>query len=144
MAETFKSLMSNRLWVLVGTFFLWMCGSAVMIPHINPISVNYFAWEHAGDRSLDCGAYEAGQLPDACRAGTTASTAWVAGSSFVANAILGLLLVPLSGHFSDTFGRKPFLLAGVSPLWQPCCPLAVAACVHSVGKGMQRALCTVS
>ena len=107
----------SRLCVLIGLYVLWNCGSDLIVPHVNLISINYFASVQAGGRTLDCGIDTTGNLADACRVGNDASTAWSAGSSFLANAVLGICTIPLCGHLSDQFGRKPFLLAGV-PAWE--------------------------
>ena len=124
-----QALLAERLWVLILAFFLFICSVGVLMPHVNPVSVSYFASQRAG-HLLDCSAFKHGEQPEACLHGTADSTTWVAGASFVANSVLGLTLVPLTGFWSDRFGRKPFMLLGA-----PCsgCPSTVAGmmgCSH--------------
>lgn len=111
MEELLRALAKEKLWIIILAFFCWMCGIAIMAPHLVPVAIDYFAAQTAG-HSVQCNDYERSQLPDACTEGASANMSWLAGVSFVANAVLGLTLVPLCGWLSDTYGRKPFFLLG--------------------------------
>jgi MFS family permease len=106
-------LKKDRLWLLLLVFAFWMVGIAVMIPHIQPVAISYFASKRRG-RHIDCsGRNKENHVKDWCRLGTDDNVTWLAASSFVANTILGLAAVPVVGTLSDRYGRKPFFLLGV-------------------------------
>lgn len=126
MDRLLKALLAERLWVVLLVFFLFVCSVGVLMPHTNPVSVSYFASQRAGHR-LDCSTFDHGEQPAACIQGTADSTSWVAGASFVANSVLGLTLVPLTGFWSDRFGRKPFLLLGARQYILMCAQYKVCA-----------------
>jgi MFS family permease len=111
MDELLRALGKDKLWVMILVFFCWMCGNAMMMPHLVPVAIDYFASQALG-HSVQCHDYERKYLPEECMEGASANMSWLAGVSFFANAVLGLTLVPLCGWLSDTYGRKPFFLLG--------------------------------
>jgi MFS family permease len=114
MDDLVQNLVHTGIWRLVLVFFLWICGLGVMIPHINPLSIDYFASKAYG-QPIECSTFDKADKPLECAQGTSSSVAWTASAAFVSNAVLGLTLVPLSGWLSDSFGRKPFILIGARP-----------------------------
>jgi MFS family permease len=89
-----------------------MAGFAVISPHQTPIAVNYFASASSGV-SINCGDFSAGKEPLACTQASTTAVRYVSVASFFSYAILGLVISPVVGWLSDSYGRKPFFLFGV-------------------------------
>ena len=113
MKRVLKELQKDHLWVIFLLFFLWMCSVAMLAPHTTPIGIDFFA-SSVEAAPIRCSEFKnsMGQ-PPACVYGASTNVAWVAGAAFVSNAVLGLTLVPLFGSLSDSYGHKPFFLAGV-------------------------------
>lgn len=116
MATLVATLLSRRLWLVFSSFFLWMAALTVMIPHLTPISVDYFASLEAGVPVSCAGQHsdlDAG-LRAKCARGSATAVRYVSFKSFLSDAVLGLLVSPLVGWMSDAYGRKPFFVAGAS------------------------------
>lgn len=107
MANLYAALQRRRLSLLFACFFLMMAGITIISPHLTPLAINYFA-------SLDCGKFSAGEAPLQCIQGSSTAVRYVSITSFFSNAVLGLLVSPVVGWLSDSYGRKPFFLAGVN------------------------------
>lgn len=107
------TLLRKRLWLLFVSFFLWMAAITLLLPHMTPISVNYFASRAAGV-PVSCEASDKAIVQAACAVGSATAVRYVSITSFLSNAILGLLVSPLAGWLSDSYGRKPFFLVGAS------------------------------
>jgi MFS family permease len=60
---------------------------------------------------LDCELFPPGDQPPPCQNAHSTVVDWSAWTSFVSNTILTFLCAPIVGDLSDTFGRKPFLVA---------------------------------
>lgn len=120
MTGIYATLQRRRLWLLFVCFFLMMAAVAILSPHLTPLAVDYFA-SASGGVEVSCGDYTAGEAPLACTHGSTIAVRYVSVTSFFSNAVLGLLISPVVGWLSDSYGRKPFFLAGVhtSTLWLP-------------------------
>lgn len=84
-----------------------------MSPHLTPVSVNYFANVSLEGIAINCGDFSAGEAPLACVRGSTVAVRYVSVASFFCNSVLGLAVSPIVGWLSDSYGRKPFFLAGV-------------------------------
>eukprot|EP00892_Ulva_mutabilis_P007174 jgi/Ulvmu1/4829/UM020_0115.1 len=121
MADVFSTLRRKRLYLLIFCFFLWMAAAGVLIPHITPISVDYFAAVKGGD-GIKCDgdvsyraqaqSHNSTEAPhlEACRLGSRTAVSWVAITAFFQNG-LAFVVSPLVGWASDGLGRKPFFAA---------------------------------
>jgi MFS family permease len=114
MDTLYQTLLRKRLWIMFLSYFLWIFAITLMIPHVTPISVDFFASKAAGT-PVTCEKPTADTIvPDACAAGSATAVRYVSITSFISSAILGVLVSPLVGWLSDAYGRKPFFLLGVS------------------------------
>ena len=114
MRELARAIARDRVWVLLAVFFASTASVAIVIPHIQAVASDYFASQALG-QPVVCSDIALEDRPQECVAGADRNVQWTAGTSFVANAVLGFLLVPLTGTLSDKWGRKPFFLLGARP-----------------------------
>ena len=105
----------RRLWLLFACFFLMMAGMAIMSPHLTPLAINYFA-SGSGRVGVVCEDFKPAEQPPACAQGSQTAAHYLSLTSFFSNAVLGLSISPVVGWLSDSYGRKPFFLAGVHHL----------------------------
>lgn len=125
MTDVFSTLRTKRLYLLIFCFFLWMASAGVLIPHVTPVSVDYFAATDGGGRLHgSCDGIVASTMQtqgqnstvaahqEACRLGSRTAVSWVAVTAFFQNA-LAFIVSPLVGWASDGFGRKPFFAASI-------------------------------
>lgn len=123
MADVFSTLRKKRLYLLIFCFFLWMAAAGVLIPHVAPISVDFFAATKSSDGvGIACDGNVSGPAhtqgrnatlsthQEACRAGARTAVSWVAVTAFFQNG-LAFVVTPLIGWASDGLGRKPFFAA---------------------------------
>jgi MFS family permease len=84
------------------------------VPYVPNLMTDFFASESAGHAIACHSAHTAhhGAPSAACKAGADAAVRWASWASFVSNTCLVFFLSPLTGTWSDTVGRVPFLLAG--------------------------------
>lgn len=111
-----QTLVRKRLWLVFVSFFLWMASATFLLPHLTPISVNYFASREAGEVvSCEDGKHGSddhiSSIAAACAAGSAEAARYVSLTALVSNAMLGLVVSPLVACLSDSYGRKPFFLA---------------------------------
>ena len=83
----------------------------MLAPYLPDLMTNFFA-EHASGTPIHCEDFSSynSKPPQACITGSAASVMWSSYSQFFSNAIIGFMFYPLTGVWSDMFGRKPFLM----------------------------------
>eukprot|EP00879_Flechtneria_rotunda_P003588 GHRR01003823.1.p1 GENE.GHRR01003823.1~~GHRR01003823.1.p1 ORF type:complete len:579 (+),score=133.93 GHRR01003823.1:157-1893(+) len=108
-----KVLWSSRLCVLLVAMLVYSFGFATLVPNLPALLTNFFASEEAGTY-LDCESFTPQMQPAACQNAHAVVVRWTSWTSLVANSFLSFLFSPLIGDLSDSYGRKPFILAGLT------------------------------
>ena len=85
-------------------------GASLVLPALPNLLTNFFASKAAGAQ-IDCQQFTSSH-PEPCIQGSDAYVTWASYSSFVSQVLIAFPLVPLFGSWSDSFGRKPFLVIG--------------------------------
>ena len=60
---------------------------------------------------MDCEGLRPGEQPPACQNAHADVVRWSSLTSLVSNTVLTVIFAPIVGDWSDSYGRKPFLLA---------------------------------
>ncbi|KFM25034.1 Hippocampus abundant transcript-like protein 1 [Auxenochlorella protothecoides] len=116
-----KELWESRAWRLFPLILLYVgterlhlthipTALTFLVPHLPTLLTNDFASRRAG-RQLHCEDYVVAEAPTACRDAHSEVVAWSSGASFLSNTVISLFMIPMVGHWSDLYGRRPFMAA---------------------------------
>eukprot|EP00891_Asterochloris_glomerata_P006385 jgi/Astpho2/6385/Aster-06047 len=108
-----KELWRSGVWKLFPVLFLYITSIAVLIPFTPTIITDFLASKHSVDgQAVTCEGQSGASAPEACNRAHSDAVFLSSCSSFVSQSVLSFLLAPMVGSWSDSYGRKPFLLAG--------------------------------
>ncbi|KAK9864269.1 hypothetical protein WJX84_011024 [Apatococcus fuscideae] len=85
-------------------------GSLIILSPVTPTLLTNFFASRGQPGDIHCEDYSVQESPEQCRDAHASVVIWQSWSSFVANSLICFMLAPLVGHWSDTYGRKPFLI----------------------------------
>ncbi|KAL6759122.1 major facilitator superfamily domain-containing protein [Haematococcus lacustris] len=109
----FRVMLDTGLWRFFPFMLLYSVGFATLFPVVPTIVTNGFASQTAGFL-IKCEDFTPATAPPACQNAHAQAVTWSSWTSFVSGSILSFLCAPSVGSLSDHWGRKPFMLAGIS------------------------------
>lgn len=110
-----EEVLQSKAHRLMLVLLCWTLGFGILLPFLPQIQTNFFASETVG-RHVTCeditpDSEEA--VRQACRDAHSESVYWSSMTSFFSQSVVSFLLNPMVGVWSDKYGRRPFLIAGI-------------------------------
>lgn len=84
-------------------------GFGIILPFVPNLMTDFFASREAGV-PIHCEDFSPLDKPEACRGASDAVVWWSSMTSFITNTVLAFAISTMAGAWSDSVGRKPFLV----------------------------------
>lgn len=110
-----EEVLQSKAHRLMLVLLCWTLGFGILLPFLPQIQTNFFASETVG-RHVKCEDLTPDSedlVRQACRDAHSESVYWSSMTSFFSQSVVSFLLNPMVGVWSDKYGRRPFLIAGI-------------------------------
>ncbi|KAK9855166.1 hypothetical protein WJX84_009416 [Apatococcus fuscideae] len=104
-----REVWESQCWRVFPIMLMYI-GSLIILSPVTPTLLTNFFASRGQKFQIHCEDFSVQESPEQCRDAHASVVIWQSWSSFVANSLICFLLAPLVGHWSDTIGRKPFLI----------------------------------